>query len=81
MNCKDLKHPMQPIGWDETGEVVRFKKNKIVDMLLITGKFDLNDIATMNAGGMFNKDDYDQLMQLVGYSVSGYGELSTSPEE
>ena len=81
MDCKDLKHPMQPIGWDETGKVIRFKKNKIVDWLLETGKFNLNDIMKMVGSGVFNEDDYTQLMQLVGYSVSGYGELSTSPEE
>ena len=82
MEMKDLKHPMQPIGWDEkTGKVIRFKQNKIVRMLLDTHKLNLNDIAKMNAKGIFNNDDYTQLMQLIGYSVSGYGELSTSPEE
>lgn len=74
-----LEHPMQPIGWD--GNVIRFKRNKIVQMLLDTGKFELNGISLMNARGMFGKGDYTQLMQLIGYSVSGYGELSTSPEE
>lgn len=29
MNTKDLKHPMQPIGFDSKG-VIRFKENKIV---------------------------------------------------
>lgn len=81
MKTKDLKHPMQPIGWDDTGKVIRFKANKIVRMLLDTGKLDLNDLAVMNAQGMFNEDDYTHLMQLIGYSVSGYGDLSTSPEE
>lgn len=81
MNTKDLEHPMQPIGWDETGKVIRFKENKIVRMLLDTGKLDLNDLAVMNARGMFGEGDYTQLMQLIGYSTSGYGELSTSPEE
>lgn len=81
MNCKDLKHPMQPIGWDDTSEVIRFKSNKIVRMLLDTHKLNLNDIAVMNAQGMFHEDDYTQLMQLIGYSVSGFGDLSTSPEK
>jgi hypothetical protein len=81
MNLKDLKHPMQPIGWDDTGKVIRFKKNKIVRLLLDTGKLDINDLAKMNAQGMFNEGDYTQLMQLIGYSVSGFGDLSTSPEE
>jgi len=80
MDTKDLKHPMQPIGWDETGKVIRFKANKIVQMLLDTHKLNLNDITLMNAGGHFNEGDYDQLMQLIGYSVSGYGDLNSSPE-
>jgi len=29
MNNSDQKHPMQPIGWDETGEVIRFKKTRL----------------------------------------------------
>jgi hypothetical protein len=30
---------------------------------------------------IFSKEDYTQLMQLIGYSVSGFGELSlVSPE-
>jgi len=81
MKTSELKHPIQPIGWDETNKVVRFKANKIVRMLLDTHKLNLNDIAIMNAQGQFNDDDYTQLMQLIGYSVSGYGDLSTSPEE
>jgi len=80
MNTKDLKHPMQPIGWDETGEVIRFKKNKIVDFLLDVYKPGLNDIAMRNAMGEFGEGDYTQLMQLIGYSVSGFGNLSTSPK-
>lgn len=80
MNAKDQKHPMQPIGWDKTGKVIRFKENKIVRMLLNAGPFDLNTLSGMNAQGMFDEGDYTQLMQLIGYSVSGYGELSTSPE-
>lgn len=81
MKTKDLKHPMQPIGWDETDKVIRFKANKIVRFLLDMGPFDLNKISMMNAQGMFHEDDYTQLMQLIGYSVSGYGDLSTSPKE
>jgi len=50
-------------------------------MLLDAGPFDLNKISNMNARGIFNDDDYTQLMQLIGYSISGYGELSTSPED
>lgn len=42
---------------------------------------DLNLVARMNAQGKFGKGDYTQFMQLLGYSVSGYGQLSTSPKE
>lgn len=83
MKANDQKHPMQPIGWDETGKTVRFKANKIVRMLLDEGPFDLNEITCIIARdeNKFNEDDYTQLMQLIGYSVSGYGELKTSPKE
>ena len=72
---------MQPIGWDDTGKVIRFKQNKIVDWLLETSKFNLNDIIVMVYNGTFTREDYDQLMQLIGYSTSGYAELHFSPEE
>lgn len=29
----------------------------------------------------FSEEDYTRLMQLIGYSISGYGELSTSPKD
>ena len=80
--CKDLKHPMQPIGFDGCSNkhsphgVIRFKPNAIVRFLLDAGPFDLNQISCMN----FSDEDYTQLMQLIGYSVSGYGDLSTSPK-
>ena len=81
--CDSLKHPMQPIGFDGGGNegqpygIVRFKENKIVRFLLDAGPFDLNQISCME----FNREDYTQLMQLIGYSTSGYGELSTSPKK
>jgi hypothetical protein len=65
------RHPIQPIVM--VGEVKRFKENKIVTALLNThSKMDLNTIACMN----FSTDDQRQLAQLIGYSVSGYGDLS-----
>lgn len=54
------------------GEVVRFRKNKIVDFLLRTSKSDLNDLAMMD----FSEEDHAQFAQLIGYSVSGWGDLS-----
>lgn len=73
-------HPMQPIIRDELGRV-RFRGNKIVRLLLDTSKLDLNDLARMLQKNMISQADYTHLMQLIGYSVDGYGELSTSPSE
>lgn len=65
------KHmPMQPIVQDEHG-VVRFKENKIVRDLVDSGKLDLNATAH------YPFEDRSQLSQLIGYSVSGWGGLST----
>jgi hypothetical protein len=63
--------PMQPIERDEEG-TARFKQNAIVRFLLDEYKPGLNAIASMP----FSRDDYQHLMQLIGYSVSGYGDLS-----
>ncbi len=71
----DLPHPMQPIGWDGDG-VIRFKRNAIIDWLFETRKLDLNEVAILAARGKFSAGDQMQLAQLLGYSVSGYGDLS-----
>lgn len=52
--------------------VVRFKGNKIVERLFKEGIIDLNKIACWDMPA----EDVDQFWQLLGYSVSGYGELS-----
>lgn len=67
---KRAKHPMQPIVKD--GKVARFKANPIVQYLLDAGPFDMNDLALMN----FKREDREQFAQLIGYSVSGAGDLS-----
>ncbi len=57
--------------------VVRFRENKIVRFLLDAGPFDMNQLAMMP----FGQEDYEQFAQLIGYSVSEFGELSyVSPE-
>ncbi len=63
-------HPMQPVVWDGDG-ILRFKKNAIVRFLLDWGGYDLNRLAVMN----FSDDDRTQFAQLIGYSVSGAGDL------
>lgn len=65
------KHPIQPLLVID--DVVRFKSNRIVRMLLDTHPtMDLNTIAGMG----FSNEDRQQLAQLIGYSLSGYGELT-----
>lgn len=65
-----MSHPMQPVYIDEDG-IARFKQNKIVRWLLDAGPFDLNMIAVTP----FEQEDREQFAQLIGYSVSGFGEL------
>lgn len=68
------KHPVQPVQWDGRG-VVRFKGNAIVRYLLDFARArgcSLNELAVMP----FTDDDWTQLAQLMGYSVSGAGDLS-----
>lgn len=69
------KHPMQPLVRDPKG-VVRFKKNPIVDHLLEHGGLNLNNLMLAGHALGFTKDDWTQFAQLIGYSVSGFGELS-----
>jgi hypothetical protein len=67
---------MQPVVKAADG-TIRFKQNQIIsDMLELCQKhgLGLNEIAMRE----YEKDDRSQLMQLIGYSVSGYGSLSCS---
>lgn len=66
------KHPIQPIVFDDYG-VARFKSNPIVEWLLESGPFDLNQIAILPG---ITDEDHEQFAQLIGYSVSGAGDLS-----
>jgi hypothetical protein len=65
------KHPIQPILEDNTG-TLRFKENTIVSYLLEAGPLNLNMLAAMP----FSQEDREQFAQLIGYSLSGFGELS-----
>ena len=66
-------NPMQPIV--DVNGVTRFKKNGLVDALhehgVKTG-LGLNELHCMN----FSDEDRMQFAQLIGYSLSGYGDLS-----
>lgn len=62
--------PMQPVVRDESG-VLRFRANAIVRHLLDHGGIDLD----------FSQEDREQFAQLIGYSISGYHELSYVSDE
>ena len=67
-----MKHPMQPIQYVDG--VIRFKDNAIVRYLQDYSArrgCDLNDLALMP----FSDEDRTQFAQLIGYSVSGAGDL------
>lgn len=67
-------NPMQPVVLAENGSI-RFKENAIIISLLEFATqhgYGLNSIAAAD----YSDDDYSQLMELIGYSVSGYGNLS-----
>ena len=66
-----LDHPMQPLFLD-MGGVIRFKSNKIVEFLYDTSRNKMNELALMN----FSQEDQEQFAQLLGYSLSGFEELS-----
>ena len=63
------KHPMQPIEWVDG--VIGFRKNKIISDMFDAGLIDLNKIARLS----YSDEDRMQLAQLLGYSISGFGEL------
>ena len=69
----DMKNPIQPLMKDARG-VLRFKENAIVRHLLDTHMAcDLNRLACMD----FTDDDRQPFAQLIGYSLSGPGELQS----
>jgi hypothetical protein len=74
------KQPMQPIYIDKEG-VVRFQSNKIVDWLFATQKISLNEISAMCQTSKIPKADQMQFWQMLGYSVSGFGDLSFVDKE
>lgn len=64
--------PMQPIVM--VNGVARFRENKLVRFLLENGGIDMNRLAMVKCP----REDRAQLAQLIGYSVSGYGDLDYS---
>lgn len=66
-----VKQPIQPLVTDQHG-TLRFKENAIVRYLLDKGGVTLNDLALIP----FSQDDRMQFAQLIGYSLSGFSDLS-----
>jgi hypothetical protein len=64
--------PLQPIVIADD-DVIRFRANAILRWAVDSGKLNLNEIACLP--GISNADRC-QLSQLIGYSISGYGDLS-----
>lgn len=67
----EQRHPVQPLIEEKYG-VFRFKQNAIVRFLLDNGPHDLNALATEK----FSQEDREQFAQLIGYSLSGFSDLS-----
>ena len=68
----EQKLPRQPIHIDKRG-VARFKANPLVRYLLNEGPFDMNHLALLPN---ISDEEQSQFAQLIGYSVSGFGDLS-----
>jgi len=64
------KQPMQPVEF--VGKVLRFRKNALVTHLLDHGGLTMNDLAVLPN---ISRADREQFAQLIGYSVSGFGDL------
>ena len=73
---KTTEHPIQPIFKDRDG-LLRFKQNAIVRFLLEDGPNDMNRLSIMP----FSQEDREQFAQLIGYSLSGFSELSYVSDE
>ena len=69
-------HPIQYVYLDDSN-IVRFRRNAIVRLLLDDGPFDMNKLAMID----FTQADREQFAQLIGYSVSGFSELSYVSDE
>ncbi len=83
------KQPNQPLVLDERG-VIRFKSNPVVEFLYeklgahLSDREEValkNEMFSMVYTGKATKEDMAQFAQLIGYSVSGFGELSYVPKK
>lgn len=72
VNDMPVKNPIQPLEKDHLG-TMRFKANAIVRRMVDEGDCVMNKIAFWHN---ISADDRQQFAQLIGYSLTGYGELS-----
>lgn len=74
------KQPMQPIVLDEHG-TARFQQNAIVRYLIdLTTNLGVCDMNTLGMK-QYSSEDRAQFAQLIGYSVSGFGDMSYAPKK
>lgn len=75
-----IKVKVGGVGYDtiiDSDGVQRFKVNTTVRYLLdANGKIDMNALRLAYNAGAFNKRDYAEFHMMIGYSVSGFCELS-----
>lgn len=67
-------HPVQPVVFDGHG-TPRFKQNQIVKFMLDFMTQHRMGLDTLRGVPGFSEQDFEQLYQLMGYSVDGYGEI------
>lgn len=68
-------HPQQPLVRDEKG-VIRFKVNAVVRELLDRAeRGEKTDLNWIWGQCRYSTEDLEQFYQLIGYSVSGFGEI------
>ncbi len=70
----DTKHPMQPV--EMINGIARFKENRLVRFLV--DEYGLNELLVRCRA---TDDDWSQLSQLIGRSVSAYGDQSFADPE
>lgn len=79
MKDKKRKHPVQEVVIDEEGRP-RFVENRLVRHL--ADAYGLNELtARFRDRTGEHREDWEQLAQLIGYSVQGFGDLSYVSDE
>lgn len=71
-----MNQPIQPLE-KRTDGILRFTPNAVVRYLLDNGPIDMNHLANCP----FGNNDREQFAQLIGYSLSGFEELSYVSDE